>query len=260
LLIRESQKFRTFRIAVRSGPGLAQWREQDSTPCVAPRFDPSLIDYELADLLAMQPEEVVALAWRQREALRSLANRLGEDSTTSSRPPSSDDPYRREARGKPASAGPSGGGDAQTSSAPPGKAGAPAEKKPGRPAGKQPGGRGFWRSQPIVTSAEVAHAPIVCAACGAALGPDLTRRCVGAHNSLKLARGEMSLQLTATKHVYFAVRCILRSGQRGTSPRRIALGYRGPQAEPAHERALPGRPDARNLHRGAVAPLPHVAR
>ena len=69
------------------------------------RFDPSLIDYELADLLAMPPEEVVALAWRQREALRSLANRLGEDSTTSSRPPSSDDPYRREARGKPASAG-----------------------------------------------------------------------------------------------------------------------------------------------------------
>ena len=27
----------------------------------------------------MPPEEVVALAWRQREALRSLANRLGED-------------------------------------------------------------------------------------------------------------------------------------------------------------------------------------
>ena len=43
------------------------------------RFDPSLIDYELADLLAMAPEEVVALAWRQREALRLVANRLGED-------------------------------------------------------------------------------------------------------------------------------------------------------------------------------------
>ena len=105
------------------------------------RFDRSLIDYELADLLAMPPEEVVALAWRQREALRSLANRLGEDSTTSSRPPSSDDPYRREERGKPAS-----DAGAAPAAAPPGKASEPDEKKPGRPAGKQPGAKGFWRS------------------------------------------------------------------------------------------------------------------
>jgi transposase len=162
------------------------------------RFDPSLIDYELADLLAMPPEEVVALAWRQREALRSLANRLGEDSTTSSRPPSSDDPYRRDERGKPAS---------DAGAAPPGKAGKPAEKKPGRPPGKQPGAKGFWRAMPIVTSAEIRHAPIVCAACEAEFGPDLKRRCVSAHNSLELARRDMSLEVTATKHVYFAVRC-----------------------------------------------------
>jgi hypothetical protein len=47
----------------------------------------------------------------------------------------------------------------------------------------------------------------MCAACGAALGAGLTRRCVSAHDRLELARGEMSLQVTATKHVYFAVRC-----------------------------------------------------
>jgi transposase len=162
------------------------------------RFDRSLIDYELADLLAMPAEEVVALAWRQREALRSLANRLGEDSTTSSRPPSSDDPYRREERGRPAPDG---------AAAPPGKAGEPNEKKPGRPPGRQPGSKGFWRAMPIVTSAEARHAPIVCAACEAELGPELKRRGVSAHNSLELARRGMSLEVTATKHVYFAVRC-----------------------------------------------------
>ena len=59
-----------------------------------------------------------------------------------------------------------------------------------------------------MTSAEIAHAPTVCAACGAVLGLDLKRRCVGAHNSLELVRGDMSLQVTATKHVYFAVRCL----------------------------------------------------
>jgi hypothetical protein len=155
----------------------------------------------------MSHEELEDLAWRQGEALRLLANHLRQDSTTSSRPPSSDDPYRRGERGKPAAAGADSGEDAETRAGQPQSAGKAAEKKTGRPAGKRPGAKGFWRSLPIVTSAEVPHAPIVCAACGTALAPDLERRCVGAHNSLELARGEMSLQVTATKHVYFAVRC-----------------------------------------------------
>ena len=66
-----------------------------------PRFDPDLIASNRTELSAMSHEELEDLAWRQGEALRSLANRLREDSTTSSRPPSSDDPYRREARGEP---------------------------------------------------------------------------------------------------------------------------------------------------------------
>ena len=66
-----------------------------------PRFDPDLIPSNRTELSAMSHEELEDLAWRQAEALRSLANRLREDSTTSSRPPSSDDPYRREARGEP---------------------------------------------------------------------------------------------------------------------------------------------------------------
>jgi hypothetical protein len=153
------------------------------------------------ELSAMSRGELEDLAWRQREALRLLANRLSEDSKTSSRPPSSDDPYRRGEKGKPASAEPDGG--SKTASTKSGKTGELAKKK----AGKPPGTKGFWRSQPIVTSVEVPHAPTVCAACGAALGPGLERRCVGAHNSLELERGVMSLQVTAAKHVYFAVRC-----------------------------------------------------
>jgi hypothetical protein len=125
---------------------------------------------------------------------RELANRLGLDSRTSSRPPSSDDPYR-------------GGDDGKPPAAPPGKTGKPDEKKAARPAGKRPGTKGFWRSQPIVTSAEVPYAPKTCADCGADCGPDLERRCIGAHVSLELSRGLMCLQVTATKHVYFAVRC-----------------------------------------------------
>jgi len=171
---------------------------------VPPRFDSNLNDIKRTDLATMSREEVEEWGWRQHELARSLANRLGEDSSTSSRPPSSDDPYRRSERGKPAAAGPGGGA---TSAAAPEKTGDPAAKKAGRPAGKRPGAKGFWRSQPIVTSVEIAHAPAACGACGAALGLDLKRRCVGAHNTLELVRGEMALQVLATKHVYFAVRC-----------------------------------------------------
>jgi hypothetical protein len=166
---------------------------------VPPRFDPDLIPGNRAELSTMSRGELEELAWRQREALRLLANRLSEDSKTSSRPPSSDDPYKRGEKENPAPTEPDGSKTPSTKS---GKTG-----KLGKKAGKQPGTKGFWRSQPIVTSADIPHAPIACAACGAALGPDLTRRCVSAHNSLELERGVMSLRVTAAKHVYFAVRC-----------------------------------------------------
>jgi hypothetical protein len=169
------------------------------------RFDTNLNDIKRTDLATMSREEVEEWGWRQHELARSLANRLGEDSSTSSRPPSSDDPYRRGERGKSAAAGPGGG---ETSAATPESAGKPEERKTGKAAGKQPGAKGHWRCQPIVASGEIPHAPTMCAACGAVLGLDLKRRCVGAHNSLELVRGGMSVQVTATKHAYFAVRCL----------------------------------------------------
>jgi hypothetical protein len=160
------------------------------------RFAPDLNDVQRTDLATMSRAELEAWGWRQHELARELANRLGADSRTSSRPPSSDDPYRRD-----------DGGDGKPPAAPMGKAGKRDENKAARPAGKRPGSKGFWRSQPIVASAEVPHAPHACAACGADFGPDLPRRRVGAHVSLELSRGLMSLQVTATKHVYFAVLC-----------------------------------------------------
>ncbi len=58
----------------------------------------------------------------------------------------------------------------------PEKAGKPDKTENARGAGRQPGAKGHWRSQPTVTSAEVARAPMACAACRAALGPGLKRR------------------------------------------------------------------------------------
>ena len=63
-------------------------------PYAAPEH-PGVQPSERADLSVLPRKELEDLAWLFREVARTLANRLGEDSTTSSRPPSSDDPYRR---------------------------------------------------------------------------------------------------------------------------------------------------------------------
>ena len=148
----------------------------------------------------MSREQLEELAWRLHELARSLANRAGEDSSTSSRPPSSDDPYRREERGKPVAADSDGAAAESSATAPEKRRQAGQATKTAKPAGKQPGAKGHWRCQPIVVSGEVEHAPMVCAACRAALGCDLKRRRVSAHNRLELVRGDMALQVTATRH------------------------------------------------------------
>jgi transposase len=182
-----------------SGQGkLADWLEQDSTVNVVRRFAPELNDIKRADLASMSREELEDLAWRFRDLARSIANRADQDSSTSSRPPSSDDPYRRQERGKP---------DVDASETALEQAGKPDKNTTGKSAGKQPGAKGHWRSQPIVVSAQVEHAPQGCAACRSALGPEVERRCVSAHNSLELVRADMALQVTATRHSYFAMRC-----------------------------------------------------
>ena len=88
------------------------------------RLAPDLNDVQRTDLATMSRQELEAWGWRQHELARELANRLGADSRTSSRPPSSDDPYR--------------GGGGQPPATPSGKTGKRDEKKAPRPAGKRP--------------------------------------------------------------------------------------------------------------------------
>jgi len=92
------------------------------------RFAPELNDIKRTDLASMSRGELEDLAWRWREMARSLANGAGEDSSTSSRPPSSDDPYWRQKRGKPDAAD----ADADPSETSPEKAGKPDKNKTGK--------------------------------------------------------------------------------------------------------------------------------
>lgn len=166
-----------------------------------------LIGIERKHLRALSREELEELAWRLAELSRSLTNRLEQDSTNSSRPPSSDQPWRR---GGVRAAGADEGG---TSHGDQGSGGDPRTGRPGldkptsNPAGKRPGTPGHWRRQAMVVSGEVDHDPAVCAGCGATLDAGNRSRQDSAHYVYELERGVMALQVSAFKHRYFVARC-----------------------------------------------------
>jgi hypothetical protein len=175
---------------------------------VSNRFADDLKALTPADLATLSHEDLLATACELLALTRAQNARLSEDSRTSSRPPSSDDPYRREERRQKGE--PGGSADETASASPDNNAGepkGPAEPTGARRPGKPLGAKGFWRSQPILVSGERKHAPLTCEACGQNLEAQASRRKVGAHVSLELTRGDMSLEIEATKHVYFAARC-----------------------------------------------------
>ncbi len=162
-----------------------------------------LQSYDASIVSQMSREEAIALALKALDLARRLANRLDGDSSNSSRPPSSDSPYKGDPTNPPSAAA------APAAPAPAKSACAPSAGKTPKPPGKRPGMKGFWRSQPIVATVQIEHIPPACAHCGAELtGVDLARRCAGAHHVLELERTPGQLCVRAEKHSYFEVTCV----------------------------------------------------
>jgi transposase len=163
-------------------------------------------------LRALPRDDLEELTWQLVEVARSLAEKVKQNSTNSSRPPSSDDPYRRrDERQKAKDIKPNSGDDAggDDAGSPPSGTIQPGttDKKPSKPSGKRPGMPGFWRRQPMVVSRTVDHDAAACAACGATLGAAQRCRQDSAHYVYDLERAPMALQISAAKHRYFVSRC-----------------------------------------------------
>ena len=159
------------------------------------------VDVEAAE--RMSRPELIRFLVEAAEMVRRLANQAAADSSNSSRPPSSDAPWRRDRADKPTA----GEDQAAASAAAEPDAGAAAGKKPEKPSGKRPGTPGFWRRQPLVVHEDVPHRPHNCGACHGVLDAETPGRLVSAHHVLELERGDMALRVSAKKHCYFAVRC-----------------------------------------------------
>jgi hypothetical protein len=156
----------------------------------------------------MSRSDLIRFAVEAAEMVRLLANRAAADSSNSSRPPSSDAPWRRDRAGKLATA--EDHSVTAVAPEPEAAAAAKADKKPEtpeKPSGRRPGTPGSWRRQPLVVHEEVPHRPLICGACHADLDDETPGRLVSAHHVLELERGDMALRVSAKKHCYFAVRC-----------------------------------------------------
>jgi IS1 family transposase len=171
----------------------------------------SLTELDPETLRDLSRETLEKLAAQLIELARYQANQLNQNSTNSSRPPSSDSPYDRQAeRGKGKvdddkkdDDGADDGGQAGSAAA-----GSDGDKKSSakRP-GKRPGTPGHWRHQAIVAEGEVEHAPERCKQCCAALGIGHRGRMASAHYVYELERDPQGIRISCRKHCYFTARC-----------------------------------------------------
>lgn len=109
-------------------------------------------------LESLEREKLINVALNLRELGIDLVERLGQNSTNSSKPPSSDNPYDKDSKGKDESKGKS---DENKQN----KAGSQSKVKRSR--GRQPNSQGFGRTIIPEDAERVNHYPDICSACNA---------------------------------------------------------------------------------------------
>lgn len=161
---------------------------------------------------ALEHERLVEVACNLRDLAVEQVERLEQNSTNSSRPPSSDSPYEQGAEKSAASKEKK----KQTPSVDnrdendPGQASAatalPQPESAKRSPGKQVGAQGFWRSEPLIPTATVPHYPEHCLACNAPVQVPGDHPYMG-HHVLELEKTPSQIRIFCTVHHYYAAVC-----------------------------------------------------
>jgi transposase-like protein len=185
-----------------------------------------LDEKRIRDLKEKDPEALVSLSVRLLEDLKEARERLNQNPSNSSRPPSSQAPWFRAQEDEEDTEDPSDDGDRED---PPDKATADsaADTQPGpsgqdstdngdssdttarRKPGRQPGAPGFGRTQKLTITDREEHRPSTCVLCAAALAPDQAKAYT-AFDTVDLVFGDTQdpgLRLTCTRHTYYQTPC-----------------------------------------------------
>jgi transposase len=162
---------------------------------------------------ALEQERLVDVACNLRDFAVEQVERLEQNSTNSSRPPSSDNPYQKGAKeGSAANEVEKQSISADhTDEKDPDQASTPTEQSQPEPAkrspGKQPGAQGFWRSEPLISEATIPHYPEHCAACNAQLQVPEDRPPYLGYHVLELDRTPSGIRISCTLQHYYAAVC-----------------------------------------------------
>ena len=220
-------------IGLRDKPDLL-WQDSAQTfqrPAAEHRkaADVQLSDHDLrqlddAYLESLSEEQARALLSKALADLKTARERLGQNPSNSSRPPSTRAPWEQgdedeRATGREAQSPPSGEDETDTEPDSSSDEDSPAKKrrgtsraasaKAGKP-GRRKGAPGHSRTQQLPIDAEVPHAPECCAGCAAALGESHQSRAHNARYEIELIRpgaGGNGLVVQQTKHLYFERLC-----------------------------------------------------
>ena len=178
-------------------------------------------------LRGLPAEPLRLLSGKLLADLKEAHDRLNQNPSNSSRPPSTRAPWEKDDSGLDEKRAPrqarrsrsphgcvpeadaAAAQDVEPDSTPPeGDAKPQDETKPGRP-GRRKGAPGVSRTQQLPVDAEGEHRPETCAACGAALGEELEYRPYTARFELDVVPpdGAKCLVLRQTKHTYLETRC-----------------------------------------------------
>jgi transposase len=176
-------------------------------------------------LRGLSPEQLQSLSGKLLADLKEAHDRLNQNPSNSSRPPSTRAPWEKGEGGvddelaseMAEDAAPTDAHDEEDGVAaqvepantqPQGKARSQNETEPGR-AGRRKGAPGVSRTQRLPVDAEQMHRPETCAGCGTPLGEELEYRPYTARLELDVVPpdGTKCLVLRQTKHTYLEARC-----------------------------------------------------
>lgn len=159
---------------------------------------------------SLTKERLVEVAANLHQLAVEQCERLEQNSSNSSRPPSTDNPYQTKNKKKEDVDAPSELNnqpeDSVKEKVPPLENQTSADPPKKRRPGKQPGAQGFWRTKPLVTEEIIPHDPDYCVSCNQKLITKNEKPYMGYH-VLELKPLKSGFKIVCQLHHYYELTC-----------------------------------------------------
>ena len=169
---------------------------------------------------SLSHQTLVQVACRLHETAVELWEQVNQNSQNSSRPPSSDDPFRKGKEKEKGSDKASGENASDENNDEDNNTASDEKKKSksrpkdagsvtgqNRSAGKQPGAPGTWQSEPLKAEQIIPHYPDHCAVCGRELSVYNSSKPHTGHYVLELERKNSGFRVVCSLHHYYSAGC-----------------------------------------------------